>query len=765
MYSESELTALNSAKRSEAAEYLGLEPLGTTNKVQSRAGIHFRPLRRLIQRNWLLIAVPTLLSAGATAALVLLSPQTFTGRFQALVEPLTNEPSVGQPILAGGKSVPSPGMDYSSLISTFKSRKVLDGVVAKLDDKYPEMTYDTLVKGLTVQRLEGNAAEKTKILDVTYQNTNTAKIIDVLKALQSDYLKFLQEDRNRQVNGSLVVIEQQLPGLQRRVSTLEAQLQALQQQHQLSDLESEGSSLAKQARQLQAQQAEAQRDLAAQAQLYKNLQQQLGGLTPTAAIAASSLSENPRYQTLLTQLKQIEMQIAVDSGQFQLDYPGLQTLQEQRNNLLTLLRQESQRLVGNTPVPQFQTAIQKNMSQQLVDTLNQMQVLRTRNQALSQASTALEQRIREFPVIKRRHNELQAQLEIARSTLKQFQLKRDSAKVEVVSKDSLWQMLVNPELMKDEQGSPIPTARNGWQKMLLGALGGMLLGIGCAILREKRRDTFLSLADLQEDVKWPVLGALPTTAVPPRQLLELLETETSASSLPPEPSPLMQAAESLYANLQLLPLEPRIHSLVITSGMGHDGKTTVAVYLAKAAAAMGQRVLLVDTNITLPQVHLWCDVPNFEGLSEVLTKHVDPNQLIQRSPYQGNLFILSAGQASSDSRKLIASQQMQHLMSQLHSMFDLVLYDTLALQNAPDANFLGRYADGLLMVTSLKQTRRSLLLTLIKKVRGARIPIVGMVANHVPPLSATQAAELGSVTYRVDPDDELEIFRIPPSPR
>jgi Mrp family chromosome partitioning ATPase len=176
-------------------------------------------------------------------------------------------------------------------------------------------------------------------------------------------------------------------------------------------------------------------------------------------------------------------------------------------------------------------------------------------------------------------------------------------------------------------------------------------------------------------------------------------------------------------------------------------------------------VLLVDTNITLPQVHLWCDVPNFEGLSEVLTKHVDPNQLIQRSPYQGNLFILSAGQASSDSRKLIASQQMQHLMSQLHSMFDLVLYDTLALQNAPDANFLGRYADGLLMVTSLKQTRRSLLLTLIKKVRGARIPIVGMVANHVPPLSATQAAELGSVTYRVDPDDELEIFRIPPSPR
>jgi capsular exopolysaccharide synthesis family protein len=287
----------------------------------------------------------------------------------------------------------------------------------------------------------------------------------------------------------------------------------------------------------------------------------------------------------------------------------------------------------------------------------------------------------------------------------------------------------------------------------------MLLGAGCALLREKRRDIFFSLEDLQEDVNWPLLGALPTTEVPPRQLLE---AESSTEKVRLAPSLLMTAAASLYANLKFLPLEPGIRSLVITSGMSHDGKTTVAVYLAKAAAAMGQRVLLVDANLTLPQAHLWLDVPNFEGLHEVLTHHADPNQLIQRSPYQSNLFILAAGQVSPAARQLVASQQMQHLMSQLHSMFDLVLYDTLALQNAPDANFLGRHADGLLVVTSLKQTRRSLLLTLLKKVRGARIPVVGVVANRAPSLSATQAAELGAVTEHINPDDEFEIFRIPP---
>ena len=759
MHPEQESVDLELAKSHEAAEYLGMKNWSAADTQQKR-GLNLNPFKRLMQRNWLLIGLPTLLAGGITGAIVLLSPQTYSGMFQVLVEPMSTEGKLVQPaVLTPDASTAAAELDYLTLVRVLTSPSVLSGIIQKIQTKYGAVTYADLTKKLTVERIEKNPAEKTKIVSVTYENTDPDEILFTLNELSAGYLKFGLEDRKSQIGGGVAFIEQQLPGIKKRVETLEGQMQALQQQHSISDLEGEGTALAQQARQVQTQQLDAQRDLAAQKSLYNNLQQQLGGgVTPKDIINASSLSENPRYQTLLGQLKQLESQIALQSANYQPDFPGLQTLQEQRRGLMALLQQESQKLVGSTSVPQFQASIQKTMSQQLVDSLNQIQVLEVRNQALGQASTAIEQKTQQFPEIKRRSNDLQAQLEIAQNTLKQLQLKRESLRVEAAQKEVPWRLLSKPDLLKDAQGNLISSSRKGLQKILLGLLGGFLLGIGLAILREKRRDIFYSLEDLQEDSKSPLLGIFPvenkSTPVLP---ISHEESGTGSES----PSSLLKAAESLHTNLRFLPLEAGVKSLVIASASPRDGKTTVITYLAKAAASSGQRVLVVDTNMSSPQLHSWLDVPNFEGLNEVLTKSVDPNQLIQRSPQQSNLFVLPSGQGSSASRKLMGSQQMQHLMGQLHTMFDLVLYDTLPLQSYADANFLSRNADGMLLVVSVGKTRRSLVLKLLKKIQGVRIPLLGIVANQVKSMpSSSESDKHDSLEHF---EDEFEMFRILPS--
>jgi polysaccharide biosynthesis transport protein len=757
MNPEQESVDLELAKSYEAAEYLGMKNWNTTESPQKR-GLNLSPLKRLVQRNWLLIGVPTLLATGVTAALVLLSPQSYSGVFQVLVEPMNTDGKLVQPaVLSPDASSATAELDYVTLVKVLTSPSVLSGILQKIQTKYPEVDYANLTKRLGVERIEKNPGEKTKILGVTYESSDPQEILFTLNELAAGYLKFGLEDRKSQINGGVAFIEQQIPGLKRRVSTLEGQMQVLEQQHSISDLESEGAALAQQSRQVQTQQLEAQRDLAAQKSLYSNLQQQLGGLTTKDVINATSLSENPRYQALLSQLKQLEAQIALQSAQFQPEFPGLQNLQEQRKNLMTLLQQESQKLVGSTSVPQFQASIQKTMSQQLVDSLNQIQVLEVKNQALGQASATIEQKTQQFPEIKRRSNDLKAQLEIAQNTLKQLQLKRESLRVEAAQKEVPWRLLSKPDLLKDAQGNLISSSRKGLQRVLLGLLGGFLLGLGLAIIREKRRDIFYSLEDLQEDMRSPVLGIFP---------IEAKSTPVLPDSQPPkeqwsdEPLPLLKAAESLYTNLRFLPVEG-IKSLVIASASPRDGKTMVITHLAKAAASMGQRVLVVDANMATPQIHSWLDVPNFEGLNEVLTKSIDPNQIIQRSPQQTNLFVLPSGQVSATSRKLIASQQMQHLMSQLHSMFDLVLYDTLPLQTYADANFLSRNADGMLMVVSVGKTRRSLVLKLLKKLQGVRIPLLGVVANQVKSMPSNSETEKEDALEHFE--DEFEMFRISPS--
>jgi polysaccharide biosynthesis transport protein len=757
MHPEEESVDLDLAKGYEAAEYLGMRNWSTADTQQKR-GLNLNPLKRLIQRNWFLIALPTLLAGGLTGASVFLSPQNYSGMFQVLVEPMNTEGKLVQPaVLSPDAGTSAAELDYLTLVRVLTSPSVLSGIIQKIHTKYGDVNYADLTKRLTVERIEKNPAEKTKILSVTYESSDPQEILFTLNELAGGYLKFGLEDRKSQIGGGVAFIEQQLPGIKKRVENLESQMQALQQQHSISDLDSEGTALAQQARQVQTQQLEAQRDLAAQKSLYNNLHQQLGGVSPKDIINASSLSENPRYQALLGQLKQLEAQVALQSAQYQPDFPGLQTLQEQRKGLLVLLQQESQKLVGSNAVPQFQASIQKTMSQQMVDSLNQIQVLEVRNQALGQASAAIEQKTQQFPEIKRRSNDLQAQLEIAQNTLKQLQLKRESLRVEAAQKEVPWRLLSKPDLLKDAQGNLISSSRKGLQKVLFGLLGGFLLGMGLAILREKRRDIFYSLEDLQEDARSPLLGVFPIENKSTPVLPITQEHESWGETL----SPLLKAAESLYTNLRFLPQEAGIKSLVIASASARDGKTTVITYLAKAAASMGQRVLVVDANLSSPQLHSWLDVPNFEGLNEVLTKSIDPNQIIQRSPQQTNLFVLPSGQVSAASRKLVASQQMQHLMGQLHSMFDLVLYDTLPLQSYADANFLSRHADGMLLVVSVRKTRRSLVLKLLKKIQGVRIPLLGIVANQVKLMPTGDEGENKDSLEHFE--DEFEMFRISPS--
>lgn len=755
MHPDREELTFQSAKEYETEEYLGLD-IGAP-PVKKQRGLSLLPLRRLIKRNFLIIAIPTLTAAVLTGTLVALSPQKYSGTFQVLVEPMSSEGKLTQPSVLTPDSGNTAEVDYVTLVRVLTSPSVLSGIAQKIQTRYPDVTLTKLNKKLTVERVEQNPAEKTKILAVAYENTSPQEILYVLNEIAAGYLKFGLEDRKSQIGNGVAFIEQQLPALKRRVEALETQLQSLQQQHKISDLDSEGVQIAQQSRQIQTQQLEAQRDLAAQKNLADNLQKQLGGLSPQQVVQASSLSENPRYQALLTQLKELEAKIALESAQYQPEYPALQTLVEQRKNLTGLLAQESQKLVGSSAVPQFQNSIQKSMSQQLIDSLNQIQVLEIRNQALNQASASIQAQMGQFPAIKRRYNDIQAQLEIAQNTLKQLQTKRESLRVEAAQKEVPWRLLAKPDLLRNSLGEPIASSRKGVQKILLGTFGGFLLGLGAALLREKRRDVFFSLEDLQESVQWPVVGVFPFSKIATAKGRALLQEDP----LEHNPASLLAAAEGLYTNLRFLSNGSELRSIVVSSSTPLDGKTVTVSHLAKAAASMGQRVLVVDANMVMPQIHTCLDVPNFEGLVEVLTKNIDPNQVIQRSPLQANLFVLAGGQVSTTSRKLLASQQMQHLMSQLHTMFDLVLYDSPALQNQPDANFLALSTDGMLLVASINKTRRAQFFRLLKKFRGSRVSLLGLVANQV------KVKEMEGTLKTRDEfegfEEEYEMFRVPSS--
>jgi capsular exopolysaccharide synthesis family protein len=193
----------------------------------------------------------------------------------------------------------------------------------------------------------------------------------------------------------------------------------------------------------------------------------------------------------------------------------------------------------------------------------------------------------------------------------------------------------------------------------------------------------------------------------------------------------LESFRSLYTNIRLLSTRQPIHSLVIGSAVPGDGKSTLAIYLAQTAASMGQRVLLVDADLRRPQLHVRLGLPNDRGLSDVITTDLSLNDAIVRSSVEDNLFVLTAGQPTSDSIKLLSSGKMQYLMEQFQAFFDLVIYDTPPLLGLADGNILAANTDGIILVVGLQKTDRSLLTKSLESLKISGASVLGVVANGI----------------------------------
>jgi capsular exopolysaccharide synthesis family protein len=389
-----------------------------------------------------------------------------------------------------------------------------------------------------------------------------------------------------------------------------------------------------------------------------------------------------------------------------------------------------------------------------------MQLLEVRNQALARTRDDFERRAQQFPNIARQYSDLQGQLEIANRTLSQLLTQRETLKVEAAQKTVPWEVIYNPQLEKDLIGNPTPVAGPSSKRVMIGVGVGLLLGIALALLLEKYRNIFYTSEEIEEASQLPLLGVIPLYRSTEKLTNSTAfvggseETEGSNQSA----SLFLNAFDSLYANIRFLFSDPPIRALTVCSAAPRDGKSTIALLLAQTAATMGQRVLLVDANFRQPQLHTWLGLPNQKGLSDLLSKKLAPNDLIQRSQAAENLFVLTSGQLLPNSTKLLASAQMQYLMEEFQATFDLVIYDTAPLVGFMEANFLAAHTDGILMVVAVGKTKRSVVKRVLNQLNTFRIPTLGVVANHVRKDTNIPYETLTTTDVKVD-EDELPVHK------
>ncbi|MBD1834326.1 polysaccharide biosynthesis tyrosine autokinase [Cyanobacteria bacterium FACHB-472] len=717
-----------------------------------RDELNVRQLLMVVRRRALVILGVAIAVTSGVGAWTYSQTPKYEGSFQLLVEPVTAENKLSKLTQVPGvaQDLQESSLDYETQIKVLLSSERMAGIVEFLKKRYPDVSYESLV---VENRLNIIQLEKTKILEVRYRDTDPDKIKYVLFELAKVYLRYSLQERQSNLNQGIKFVEGQLPALRERVDKLQGQLQTFRQRYNILDPEEQAKQLAQQVTEIEEQKLDTRVKQNEASSLYAALQKQLG-IPPQQAIATAALSEAPRYQELLKKLQEVETKLATESARFLPESPNIQALQNQRQNLLPLLRKEAAAVLGTTAVtnePSLASpnSIRLELTQQYVDAANQMQVLQLRYQAIARAENILNQQVRLLPVIARQYTDLQRELTVATESLNRFLGVKETLQIEAAQKSLPWQLISKPQ--KPEQ----PIFPKPKRNIIMGAIAGLMLGLAAAILAERLDNVFHSPEELKESTRLPLLGLIPHQKElklfkPIVELVNLTQGENSRTkaqnqareTTPRErannrkaswynASPFLEAFRSLHTNVRFLGSDTPIHSLVVSSASPADGKSTVSVHLAQAAAAMGQRVLLVDADLRRPQVHHVLGLENNQGLSNVIATGLTPREAIQRLPSWDNLYVLTAGQIPPDPTRLLSSKRMQYLMEQLNAVFDLVIYDTPPILGLADGRLLAVHTNGVIMVARLGKTDRSVLLQAIDALKISSAPVLGMVANGV----------------------------------
>jgi len=704
----------------------------------------------------------SLITAIAIASIYTLRQEsTYLSGMQLLVEPNYQGKPETQPSLKNEVADPNQvQVDTATQISLMQSSVLVRRAMTLLRSDYPE--FDPNNPGLVAafksplkvaQVTAGDkkdSASATKIFQITYVSNDPVKTQNILRALQKVYLDYNREQQKQRLVRGLAFINEQLPQIKTKLKDAESELESFRKNQELINPEAQAQVQADALNRVRQEQQTNQLQLRELRSRYAALQRQLQ-LSPAEAIAAAKLSQSGRYQTLLNEIQKTDLQLVQQRLRFKDGTPLIQQLNNQRQRQLGLLQAEVQRVLGTDSASTGSGqqllssgqlgSLDLNLVSQFVDNQINLQGAESRALSLANYEQQLRTELQRFPELLAQYGRLQPEVDLTRDTLKQLLKAQQDIGLEIARGGFDWQVVEEPQL----GGKTGPDMK---RNVLLGAVAGLFLGGLAAFARDAMDDAVRSSDDLKKQVPVPLLGMVPALAIEAeddRPLLSLpfnreQRSLTSATNQVLQWAPFRESLDLLYQNVQLLNMNNPLNSIVVTSALSGEGKSTIILGLAISAARLHQRVLLIDADLRRPSLHKLLNLPNDQGLSTLLTSQaaIPPNLQVANSDIRSNISVITAGPTPADPAKLLSSQRMRDVMATFEESYDLVLLDAPPVLGMVDAMVLGTHTSGVLLVGRLDRVTRSELTqanTMLKNLN-----VVGVVANGVPRPSRSAAA-------------------------
>ena len=425
---------------------------------------------------------------------------------------------------------------------------------------------------------------------------------------------------------------------------------------------------------------------------------------PEKILSYPDVLNNPTIQALMTQQGVLAREIAENSGRYGDKHPQMVRLESEMGNLKKQMQGEAILIVG-TMKNEYESALRDEQ----------------------RLKKALENQKSEAMDYDKHSNEY------------------DLKKQDVAASRELYEALLKSSEETNVMGSigaggvqildraTAPSSPEWPRKKLsvvVGFIVSMFAGVAFAFFFEKIDNTCKSPKDIEEVLGLPLLGIIPTS--------RSLSGKRNAGALDVILKPVSPVAE-VFRNIMGCMLlttrnaPPKV--IQLCSAEHSEGKSTVACNLACALAAMGEKVLLIDCDLRKPKIHKVLNVPNMQGLSDLLAHRAALAKVIKSTLVPG-LFVITSGPVSTNPCELLSSQAMKDTIVLLKEIYDRIILDSPAFLEVADSSITAALSDGIILVVSSGRTTRKKVLRTKKSIIGLDTKILGAVLNDQAKKSA-----------------------------
>jgi capsular exopolysaccharide synthesis family protein len=626
-------------------------------------------------------------------------------------------------------------VEYTNQMRIMMSSKLIQKTVNLLGFHYPNLTIedirgkmDTGETGFLQIVPSDKISDFNQVFVVSFKDPNPVKTKRVLQALQKVYEDYNLEQRNQRVNQGLLFVQNRLPKLQQEAVAGEQKLELFRKKHSLIDPLFQSKILLQSLADIQKQRQTIRTQIADIQSRYNSLEESLASSNQDAKLAAS-LSRSSSYQALVDEIRKTEISLAEERLRYTEDSPVVVRLRQKCQVQMALLQQELkvQDINANTTNEKLldvETKLTNELRQ--LGKISDGLVLNENN--LAKSEQLIRSQLNTYPSLIAEYNRLLSDVKVQRKSLGQLLQLQQSLGMKIAQGGFDWQILEEPDL-------GIYIGNKKWLLIIGGFLIGPILGVTFTLMWDMFNKAIFSPLDLQKLTNLRLLGSVPQLGKPSFQtrLNKIVRyKQQNSTPLISGPKTKLSSHETLdmiYQNLQIFKNSLPFKSLMLTSALPGEGKTTLALGLGASAAQMHQRVLVIDANLRAPSLHKILAISNDWGLSLLLLDDIKTQFQNYIQPIHPSIDVLTAGPTPDDVVNLLTSGRMKELIESFEKIYDLVLIDASSVLDNVDARIIASVCNGIVIVGRIGQLTPQELIQATEVL--SQLNLIGIVANEV----------------------------------